>query len=101
MLQPATTKRSIAVLLGSVRRDRMGSRAAKLVVDELERRGHEIHIVDPCEVQLPLLDRMYKEHQPGEAPEEMERLAALYRKVDGFIVISGEYNHGIPPALKN
>ena len=101
MLQPATTKRSIAVLLGSVRRDRMGSRAAKLVVDELERRGHEVHVVDPCEVRLPLLDRMYKEHATGEAPEEMERLADLYRKVDGFIVISGEYNHGIPPALKN
>jgi NAD(P)H-dependent FMN reductase len=31
----------------------------------------------------------------------MERLAALYREVDGFVVVSGEYNHGIPPALKN
>jgi len=30
-----------------------------------------------------------------------ERLAELYRSVDGFLVVSGEYNHGIPPALKN
>jgi NAD(P)H-dependent FMN reductase len=89
------------VLLGSVRRDRMGSRAAKLVVRELERRGHEVHLVDPLEVQLPLLDRMYKEHAAGEAPENLERLATLYRGVDGFLVVSGEYNHGIPPALKN
>jgi NAD(P)H-dependent FMN reductase len=101
MLQPASRKLSVAVLLGSVRRDRMGSRAAKLVIRELERRGHEVHLVDPLEVQLPLLDRMYKEHAPGEAPENLEQLATLYRGVDGFLVVSGEYNHGIPPALKN
>lgn len=92
---------SIAVLLGSVRRDRMGPRAARLVIRELERRGHAAHLVDPLELQLPLLDRMYKEHPSGEAPEQLERLAALYRRVDGFLIVSGEYNHGIPPALKN
>jgi NAD(P)H-dependent FMN reductase len=101
MLQKTSRKRSIAVLLGSVRRDRMGDRAAKVVTRELERRGHEVNLVDPLELQLPLLDLMYKEHLPGEAPEPLERLAGLYRSVDGFLVISAEYNHGIPPALKN
>lgn len=102
MLQRTSNcRRSIAVLLGSVRRDRMGSRAAQLVVRELERRGHDVHLVDPLELQLPLLDRMYKEHPSGDAPEPLERLAALYRSVDGFLVVSAEYNHGIPPALKN
>lgn len=101
MLQHTSQKLSVAVLLGSVRRDRMCSRAAKLVIRELESRGHEVHLVDPLELQLPVLDRMYKEHPTGEAPEPLERLAALYRSVDGFLVVSGEYNHGIPPALKN
>ena len=101
MLQLASRPLSVAVLLGSVRRDRMGIRAARLVVGELERRGHAVHLVDPLELQLPLLDRMYKEHPPGEAPEPLEHLADLYRSVDGFLVVSGEYNHGIPPALKN
>ena len=84
-----------------MRRDRMGPRAAKLVTRELERRGHVVHLVDPLELQLPVLDRMYKEHPAGEAPDHLERLAKLYRSVDGFLVVSGEYNHGIPPALKN
>jgi len=79
----------------------MGTRAAQLVAQELERRGHEVHLVDPLELQIPLLDRMYKEHRSGEAPDNLERLAQLYRSVDGFLVISAEYNHGIPPALKN
>ncbi len=91
----------IAVLLGSVRRDRAGTRASKLVVRELERRGHIVDLIDPLELQLPLLDRMYKEHPKGEAPEPLEALAETYRQADGFLVVSGEYNHGIPPALKN
>src|SRR3546814_18651840 len=28
-------------------------------------------------------------------------LATLYRRADGFLIVSAEYNHGIPPALKN
>jgi NAD(P)H-dependent FMN reductase len=101
MLDRAPQSRSIAVLLGSMRSDRMGPRAAKLVSRELERRGYIVHLVDPVELQLPVLDRMYKEHPAGEAPDQLERLAALYRSVDGFLIVSGEYNHGIPPALKN
>jgi NAD(P)H-dependent FMN reductase len=101
MLQLTNSRRSIAVLLGSVRRDRMGTRAAQLVVRELKDRGHDVHLVDPVELQLPLLDRMYKEHPAGEAPEKLENLAQLYRSVDGFLIVSAEYNHGIPPALKN
>ena len=90
-----------AVLYGSVRSDRQGIKAARFVLDQLARRGHEATLVDPLEVRLPLLDRMYKEYPKGEAPPELERLAQLYRAVDGFVIVSGEYNHGIPPALKN
>ena len=90
-----------AVLYGSVRTERKGIRAACFVVRQLERRGHATTLVDPLELRLPLLDRMYKEYPKGAAPPELERLAALYRTVDGFVIVSGEYNHGIPPALKN
>lgn len=95
------TRLTIPVLLGSVRRDRMGIRAARLIVAAVRARGHAPVLVDPMELQLPLLDRMYKEHPKGEAPEVLERLAALYRRADGFLIVSGEYNNGIPPALKN
>ncbi len=90
-----------AVLLGSVRRDRMGLRAARMIMAALTARGHAATLVDPLELQLPLLDRMYKEYPQGEAPDDLSRLAELYRGVDGFLMVSAEYNHGIPPALKN
>ena len=44
---------------------------------------------------------MYKEYPPGNAPAVLEKLAAVIKPSDGFLIVSGEYNHGIPPALKN
>lgn len=96
-----TTPLSFAVLLGTVRQERMGIRAARLVVTALETVGHEAVLVDPMETPLPMLDRMYKEYHAGTAPALMEKLATLYRRVDGFLIVSAEYNNGIPPALKN
>lgn len=92
---------TIAILLGSVRRDRLAVRVGRFIQTALEARGHAVTLVDPMALALPMLDRMYKEHPPGQAPEPLERLAALYRRADGFMIVSGEYNNGTPPALKN
>src|SRR5215472_4346054 len=89
------------VLVGSVRCDRQGIKAARFVERSLQTRGHEVSLVDPVELQLPLLDRMYKEYPKGTAPAMLESLATLYRAADAFVVVSGEYNHSIPPALSN
>ena len=92
---------TIAVLLGSVRPERQAMRAGRLVADALTGAGHEAVIVDPMELRLPLLERTYSEYETGKAPTGLDGLSALYRRADGFIIVSGEYNHGIPPALKN
>ena len=89
------------VIVGSVRTARAGIRAGVFVERALAARGHQVTLVDPVEYALPLLDRMYKEYPKGEAPDPLERLAAIYRAADGFVVVSGEYNHSIPPALSN
>lgn len=91
----------IPVIYGSVRTERQGIKAARFIVRELERRGAEAVLVDPMEKRLPLLDRMYKEFPRGQAPPPLEELADLFRRADGFAIVSGEYNNGIPPALKN
>ena len=91
----------VPVIYGSVRTARQGIKAARFVQRELQRRGHTAVLVDPMEKQLPLLDRMYKEFPKGEAPPVLEELADLFRRADGFAIVSGEYNNGIPPALKN
>jgi NAD(P)H-dependent FMN reductase len=92
---------NLVVIYGSVRRDRQGIRAARFVESRFASRGHAVTFVDPLEYPLPLLDRMYKEYPKGSAPEALERLAGLYRMADAFVIVTGEYNHGVPPALVN
>jgi NAD(P)H-dependent FMN reductase len=92
---------NIAILYGSVREARVGIRLARFVDGALQRRGHLTSLVDAAEQRLPLLDKMYKEYPRGAAPPPLEALAETYRRADAFVVVSGEYNHGIPPALSN
>jgi NAD(P)H-dependent FMN reductase len=91
----------ILVFYGSYRSDRMGIRLAQFVVEGLRARGDEVELIDAKAVGLPMLDRMYKEYPKGEAPAALEKLARQIRGADGFVFITGEYNWGIQPGLKN
>lgn len=94
-------KLDVAVIYGSVRTDRQGIKAARFMVNKLKERGHKVTLVDPKEFNLPLLDKMYKEYEKGKAPELLEKLAKILNDADAFIIVSGEYNHSTPAALKN
>lgn len=91
----------VVVFYGSVRTARVGIRVARYVVRALEERGHAVALVDPAEQRLPLLDKMYKEYEPGSAPEALRRIAGVVVPADAYVVVSGEYNHNVPPALSN
>lgn len=91
----------ILVFYGSYRSDRMGIRLASFVVEGLRARGEDVEFIDAKEVGLPMLDRMYKEYPQGAAPAALEKLAGQIREADGFVFITGEYNWGIQPGLKN
>jgi NAD(P)H-dependent FMN reductase len=92
---------NLLVFYGSVRRDRQGVRAARYITEFCRRRGHQVELIDPKEHALPLLDLMYKEYAPDQAPETLALLASKIKAADAFLVVSGEYNHSIPPALSN
>jgi NAD(P)H-dependent FMN reductase len=91
----------ILVFYGSYRSDRMGIRLAHFVVEGFRARGDDVELIDAKEVGLPMLDRMYKEYAKGEAPARLEKLAGQIRAAGGFVFITGEYNWGIQPGLKN
>jgi NAD(P)H-dependent FMN reductase len=91
----------ILVLYGSYRSDRLGIRLANFVVEGFRARGDDVELIDAKEVGLPMLDRMYKEHPKGQAPAALEALAQKILGADGFVFITGEYNWGMQPGLKN
>jgi NAD(P)H-dependent FMN reductase len=91
----------ILVLYGSYRSDRMGIRLADFIVAGLKARGEDAQLIDAKAVGLPMLDRMYKEYPRGTATEALETLASEIRAADAFVFVTGEYNWGMQPGLKN
>lgn len=92
---------NIAVIYGSARQVRQGIKLARFVVRKLEQREHNVTLVDTEEYRLPFLDQMYKEFEAGAASPAMKSVGGILDAADGFIVVSAEYNHSIPAALKN
>ncbi|MEU4478411.1 NAD(P)H-dependent oxidoreductase [Micromonospora sp. NPDC023966] len=93
--QELRTPLTLAVLVGSVRQPRMGRLIADWFTDRAARRDDlRVDLVDLAEVPLPLADT-----PPGGNPASpiAERLAAA----DAFVVVTPEYNHSFPAALKN
>ena len=90
-----------AIIYGSARRARQGIKAARFIVRKLEERNHAVTLVDTLEYELPILDFMYKEYDAGKAPEAMATVGQILAVADGFIIVSAEYNHSVPAALKN
>jgi NAD(P)H-dependent FMN reductase len=91
----------IPVFYGSYRSDRLGIRLAAYIMEGLRKRGENPELIDAKAVGLPILDRMYKEYPKGEAPPAMEELAQKIRVADAFVFVTGEYNWGMQPGLKN
>jgi NAD(P)H-dependent FMN reductase len=91
----------ILVFYGSYRADRKGIRLAQFIVAGLDARGDLPELIDAKAVNLPMLDRMYKEHAAGTAPPALESLAEKIRSADAFVFVTGEYNWGMQPGLKN
>ena len=96
-----STSLNTAVIYGSARRNRQGIKAALFVMRKLEERGHAVSLVDSQEQELPFLDLMHKEYEAGTSPDAMQVTADILNAADGFVIVSGEYNHSIPSALKN
>src|SRR5436305_1569757 len=92
---------TILVFYGSYRSDRLGIRLADFITQGFRARRDDVELIDAKAVDLPMLDRMYKEYPKGESPAALEKLAGQIRSADGFVLISGEYNWGVQPGLKN
>src|SRR5438874_2372162 len=91
----------VLVFYGSYRSDRMGIRLADYIVAGLKARGEDVELIDAKAIGLPMLDRMYKEYAPRTAPQALEVLASKIRVADAFVFVTGEYNWGMQPGLKN
>ena len=92
----------IAIVLGSTRPGRLGKPVADWVNSRAAERGDAtFDVLDVADYHLPLLDEPL--------PPSFGRYSNAHTKAwsdavdgfDGYIFVTGEYNHSIPGALKN
>ena len=89
----------IALIVGSVRRDRQGIKVARWMEKKLLGRSHTVYFVDPLELELPLLDRMYKEMI--DPPQKLKELRTKIKDAEGYMAVTPEYNRSTSAAMKN
>jgi NAD(P)H-dependent FMN reductase len=58
-----------------------------------------VFFIDPLELNLPLLDRMYKEMT--DPSEKMKSLRNKINDAEGYLAVTPEYNRSISSAMKN
>lgn len=83
----------IPILLGTTRKGRQSEKVAEFMRKEAKKRKVETTLIDPRRLELPLI---YDFEHPN-----VDGFSATIDKADGFIIVSPEYNHGYPGALKN
>ena len=89
----------IALFVGSVRHDRQGIKVACWIEEKLIARGYIVYFIDPLELNLPLLDRMYKEID--NPPSMLSDLQNKIKNAEGYLAVTPEYNHRTSAAMKN
>lgn len=92
---------NVVIIYGSVRQNRQGIKMARWIENECKKRGYDTTLIDPLEYKLGLMDKMLKSYKEGEAPEVLINLSKILTEADGYVIVSGEYNHSIPPPLSN
>lgn len=101
MTSPSTAPLRLAVILGSTREGRFGPRLARWFTSEVEQHGgFEVDVVDLAEFGFPL--PMGAGHaKEGGYEGAVAQFAARIASADVFVLVTPEYNHGYPAALKS
>ncbi|MFC4052096.1 NADPH-dependent FMN reductase [Actinomadura syzygii] len=94
----------LAVVIGSVRDGRYGPHFANWIAEHARRHGaFEVDVVDLADVALPaaLPANPQELLAIGDRPPALADLARRLDEADGFVVVTPEYNHSYPAALKH
>jgi NAD(P)H-dependent FMN reductase len=92
----------IGVVLGSTRIGRFADKPAEWVMSLARKReGVMFELVDLRDYPMPFFDQPKSPLREPSKNEVAQRWARKIGGLDGFVFVTGEYNHGIPAVLKN
>jgi len=92
----------IAIVTGSTRPGRNNLGVAQWVLEQAQAfGGAEYELVDIADFSLPVLDEPFPAAYQNYQNDHTKAFAAKIAEFDGYIFITGEYNHSVQPALAN
>jgi NAD(P)H-dependent FMN reductase len=93
---------TLEIIIGSTRPGRVGKPVADWF-DAVARRhgGFEVELLDLAEIALPFLDEPHHPAQQKYTKQHTKDWAATIARGDAYVLVTSEYNHGYPAALKN
>ncbi|HPY57110.1 MAG TPA: NAD(P)H-dependent oxidoreductase [Sedimentibacter sp.] len=92
----------IGIILGSTKPGRNGEAVAKWVYNiAKQREDAQFELVDVKDFDLPLYDEPYPAAMQKYTKEHTKKWSKKISEFDGYVLVTAEYNHGIPGALKN
>jgi len=94
----------IAVITGTTREERFSTTVTQWVLGFLAEQAPDLEVVavDLRDHPLPFFYGPNPARAPREYPEPaVAELGRVVDDADGFLVLTGEYNHGYPAVLKN
>jgi NAD(P)H-dependent FMN reductase len=90
----------LPILVGTIRADRRSIHVARYAHALLAARpGVTTRLWDP--VDLPFGNLAYREWEMKERPGAVDEFVRAMDRADGFVIVTPEYNFGIPGTLKN
>lgn len=94
--------RKAIIFISSTRDGRFGDRVANNVRTALEKKGFSVRTFDPVEMDFPLLRMpLHFMKDRSAAPQWLVDANEEIKEADAFVVVTAEYNCGLPPALSN
>lgn len=92
----------IAIIVGTNRPARIGRKVADWAINQLpQQEGVVYELIDIAEVNLPFLNEPKLPSAGDYAHEHTRKWSEKIAGYDGYILVTGEYNHGYPASLKN
>ena len=92
----------IAIIIGTTRPNRKSEQVARWVHEMASMRADaEYELVDLRDYDLPLFDEPFPPSFRKYTQEHTRIWSEKIASYDGYVFVTGEYNHGIPAVLKN
>jgi NAD(P)H-dependent FMN reductase len=89
------TAPKIGFICASLREGSINKTLEKALRKRFKANGASVSVIDLAKYDIPLY------HGDIDMPSDVKKLANRVKKMDGIVIVSPEYNGGLPPLLKN